>query len=530
MDFLYDKINKLYEKAGFLEKYGGSIVMTVIIFLVFFILISYYYIKSKMKNIQQNWAEEKCNPAVIPFAGMINSPPDGSSMDYTGENFNQCLNNTLEGVADIAMEPIQYSVSIVNSFMDGVMDSVNGLRDMLNRIRNSIGEFSKDVMARILSIIMPLLYALIKLKDSFQKVNGVMGTTIFSLLGAYDTLRSMMNSIAEFIVLILIIIAAIIYVGIGLSYNIFTFPIGITMIVINTIIFLLILIPFILIEVYMGELLQLNFPSPPSLPKCFGGNTIVIKEDGSLCMFKDLKIGDILKHDGKIVSFMKLSACGEDIYRYGNICVSGKHRIYTDKNLLTCIEVCKDKRFEKIGNEEEFLYCVETVNNTITIDNIVFTDWNDIDKKDNSVLKCVINNNNDISIHNNFSGGFHKDTEIEMMDGDSISIKDVEVNSTLRYGERVIGKVKIKADDLDIMDFTHEFMKIKGRNIQYINKNLGVVCSQKMEGKKTNKTKYLYHLITNKQRFHINGTMILDYNSCVDSYLDKEKILSAVLI
>ena len=527
MDFLYDKINKLYEKAGFLEKYGGSLVMTIIIFFVFFILISYYYIKSKMKNIQQNWAEEKCNPSVIPFAGMINPPPDGSSMQYTGENFNECLNNTLEGVADVAMEPIQYSVSIINSFMEGVMDAINALRDLLSRIRNSIGDFAKDVMARILSILMPILFVLIKMKDSFQKVNGVMGTAIFGLLGAYDTLRSLMNSIAEFIVLILIIIAAIIYVGIGLSYNIFTFPIGIVMIIVNTIIFLLILIPFVLIEVYMSDLMQLNFPSPPALPKCFSGNTIIMKKDGSLCMFKDLKIGDSLKHDGKILSFMKLSANNETLYTYGNICVSGKHRIYIDKNNLTCIEVCNDKRFEKINNEEEYLYCIETENNTITIDNIVFTDWNDIDNKDNNILRCI---NSKHTIHNNFSGGFHKDTFIELMDGESVSIKDVEVNSTLRYGERVLGVVKIKADDLDIMECSHEFMKIKGRNVHFINKNLGVMCSQKMEGSTTQKTKYLYHLITNKQRFHIDGTMILDYNSCVDCYLDREKILSAVLI
>ena len=35
MDYLYKRVNKLYETAGFLEKYGGSIVMTVILFLVF---------------------------------------------------------------------------------------------------------------------------------------------------------------------------------------------------------------------------------------------------------------------------------------------------------------------------------------------------------------------------------------------------------------------------------------------------------------------------------------------------------------
>jgi hypothetical protein len=528
MDSFYEKINNLYEKSGFLEKFGGSIVMTVIIFLVFFILLSYYYIKSKMTDIQQNWSEEKCNPAVIPFAGLINPPKDGSAMDYTTENFNQCLNNTLEGVADIAMEPVNYSVAMANSFFDGVNDAINGIRDMLSKIRNDIANFSKNVMGRVLSIIMPLLFTLIKMKDAFQKVNGVMGTAIFSLLGAYDTLRSLMNSIAEIIVLILIIIAIVIFVGIGLSYNIFTFPIGITMVVVNTIIFLLILIPFILIEVYMGELLQLNFPSPPSLPTCFSGETMVMKEDGTLCSFKNLKIGDELKDDGKILSVMKLSAYGEELYNYKNINVTGRHRIYTDKNNLKCIQICKDNRFEKIENCEKYLYCIETEKNTITIGDIIFTDWNDLDEKDDETLH--FSNHHENLIHNKYSGGFDKNTLIELMDGECVKISNIEVNSFLRYGERVLGIVKIKSDDLDINEYEYEFLRIHGRNIHMVDKNLGVIPTQKMEGKLLRRTKYLYHLITDKQRFHINGTMILDYNSCVDCYLDKEKILSAVLI
>lgn len=530
MDSFYEKINNLYEKNGFLEKFGGSIVMTVIIFLVFFILLSYYYIKSKMTDIQQNWSEEKCNPAVIPFAGLINPPKDGSAMDYTSENFNQCLNNTLEGVADVAMEPVNYSVSMANSFFDGVNDAIDGIRGMLSKIRSDIGDFSKNVMSRILSIIMPLLYTLIKMKDAFQKVNGVMGTAIFSLLGAYDTLRSLMNSIAEIIVMILIIVSIVIYVGIGLSYNIFTFPIGITMVVVNTIIFLLILIPFILIEVYMGELLQLNFPNAPSLPTCFSGETMVMKQDGTLCSFKNLKIGDELKYDGKILSIMKLSACGETMYEYQNINVTGQHRIYIDKNKnkLECIKICDDVRFEKIENKEKYVYCVETEENSITIGNIVFTDWNDLDEKDDEILH--FSNCHENLIHHKYSGGFDKNTMLELMDGECVKISNIEVNSFLRYGERVLGIVKIKADDLDIHEYEYDFLKIHGRNIHMVDKNLGVIPTQKMNGKLLQRTKYLYHLITDKQRFHINGTMILDYNSCVDCYLDKEKILSAVLI
>ena len=47
MDYLYKKLNNLYEKTGFLEKYGGSLVMTIIIILVFFILLSFFMFDPK---------------------------------------------------------------------------------------------------------------------------------------------------------------------------------------------------------------------------------------------------------------------------------------------------------------------------------------------------------------------------------------------------------------------------------------------------------------------------------------------------
>jgi len=265
MSDLYENINKLYEEMGFFEKYGGSLLMTIVIIIVFFILVSYYYVKSKMKTIQDNWADEKCDPSVIPFAGIINGPKDGSAMEYTGDNFTQCMNNTLEGVADTAMEPVYYSVSLANEAMNGVSDAINDIRNMSNKLRNNISDFAKDVMSRILSILMPILKVLIKMKDAFQKVNGVMGTAIFSLMGAYVSLRALMNSIAEIIVGILIIILVVIGVGYGLMSFIFTYPIGLTMVIVNTIIFLAISIPLTLIQIYMGDLMKLSFPSIPSI-------------------------------------------------------------------------------------------------------------------------------------------------------------------------------------------------------------------------------------------------------------------------
>ena len=71
----------LYKKNSFLDKYGGSVVVTVLTLIFFFLVLSYYYIKDKMEPIRQNWAEERCKPGVMPFAGIIKEPelPKGTS-------------------------------------------------------------------------------------------------------------------------------------------------------------------------------------------------------------------------------------------------------------------------------------------------------------------------------------------------------------------------------------------------------------------------------------------------------------------
>ena len=72
-------INKLYSKAGFLEKYGGSLWTTFIISLIFFIAISYYFVYNNIEPIKADWVNQRCKPNVMPFAGLIN-PPDPKIM------------------------------------------------------------------------------------------------------------------------------------------------------------------------------------------------------------------------------------------------------------------------------------------------------------------------------------------------------------------------------------------------------------------------------------------------------------------
>ena len=52
MDNIFIKINNLYNKKGFMEKYGLDVWTSAIIILVFFIVTTYFYILNHIKPIK----------------------------------------------------------------------------------------------------------------------------------------------------------------------------------------------------------------------------------------------------------------------------------------------------------------------------------------------------------------------------------------------------------------------------------------------------------------------------------------------
>ena len=77
----------IYTDRGYFEKYSGDIMITSTALFCFFIALSYFYVMSKAEPIKADWNNQRCHPAVMPFAGIIMNPPNQSKMDYTNKNF-----------------------------------------------------------------------------------------------------------------------------------------------------------------------------------------------------------------------------------------------------------------------------------------------------------------------------------------------------------------------------------------------------------------------------------------------------------
>jgi hypothetical protein len=528
-------IKKMYEKINYFDQYGGSVILFIIITIILFLMISYCFVMINAQPIIDDWPNQRCKPSVIPFAGLITHPEGVSASDYTSQNFTYCTQNILSSITGTAVEPLTFITNMLQSVADSIKQSIQAIREMFNKIRTSMQEVSQEIMGRIMNIMIPLQQIITGMRDMISKVQGSMTAGLFTLLGSYYTLKSLMGAILQFIIIILIALAVMVAI---LWIIPFTWGAAIA----NTAIFIAIAIPLAIIMAFMIDVLKVKTSlSIPSI-KCFDKNTSIKMNDGSEKIISEIKPGDILSDNNEVTAVIKVETKGSEMYYLDDISVSDSHIVnYKGK----WIPVSKHPDSLKYAEyNEPYLYCLNTSNKTIKIDDILFTDWDEIYDKDISeiILNPYVKINNTYEIHKELDSGFGSSTIIKLVNGDYKEIKDIVVGDILANGEKVYGVVEINGENL-----SDQFKFILGENsIVEGGPNL-MICDSKISNistlafgenltcdynylkikleKKHNK---LYHLLTYTKTFYVENIRFYDYNAAIDILLDKnkEKLLS----
>ena len=162
--------NKIYSKKTYLDKYGGSVIGTAVSLLIFFCIFSYFYVQSKMDPIRQNWANERCKPEVMPFAGLINAPKGTSKMTYTAENFTKCTVGILSEVVQYFTSPLYYLSDMVSNFYLMLMKVVQAFRSLAFYLRMKVMKIIEYMVARIYNVMIPVQRLFIKFYYTKNKI------------------------------------------------------------------------------------------------------------------------------------------------------------------------------------------------------------------------------------------------------------------------------------------------------------------------------------------------------------------------
>jgi len=266
-------------------------------------------------------------------------------------------------------------------------------------------------------------------------------------------------------------------------------------------------------------------------PACFDKNTIINLSNNVEKKISDIICGDVL-HDGSIVTdIMKLSTYGQTIYNLDNIIVTGLHRIFSES--VGWIKVFEHPlAYEITDYRETMVYCLNTDSKTIEIDGYKFVDWDDLNLVDIIQLKSncqfLPKNFNCKDIHKYLDNGFDENTMIDLEIGTRVPIKDIDVNDILRFGERILGIVKIDTTDINcVNEYTINGNNIVcTQNITFWHETLGSISTSHLEGNPVNIENNLYQLITDKGHYYIGEIAVRDYNHAIEKYLDNTSFYS----
>ena len=516
----FENIQNNYNNLSYFDQYGSSVLMVILITIILILMCLYCFVMINVQPIKDNWVAERCSPKVIPFAGLINKPDGMSISDFTKENFNFCTTNILTSITGEILSPLSFTTKKLTELTSSISNSLNEIRTMFDKIRTLMQSISEEIMGRVINTTIPLQQIIITVKDIMSKVQGILVSSLFMFLGSYYSLKALMGTIAQFIITILITLAFLIVI---MWLTPFTWGAAVA----NTGIFIALSIPMSIILVFMTQILNVRPDLSIPTVKCFDKNTLIKMNDGTNKTIFNIQVGNVLDNNNIVTSKIKVVTEGSIIYDLNGIIVSDSHIV---KYKSMWIPVSKHPLAKKINYNEPHLYCLNTSSKTITINNMCFTDWDEIFDEDINIFKKIfkehgIDSNNTIDIHKYFDGGLSGDTIIKLKDGTHKMLQNIDVRDILENGEKVYGLVQINGNDL-IGQYTYDLGKSKiivgGPNINIQKSNLISINSLNIKNQKLKtKKKILYHLLTDRKTFVVNEINICDYNSGIDKILGK---------
>jgi hypothetical protein len=526
-----ETISDLYKNLTYFDSYGGSLLLFIFITYITVSLIIVCYIKINSQPVIDNWAKYRCKPYIIPFAGFITHPEGVTALDYTAQNFNYCTQTISQNIMGEMLSPLTFITNLIQNIIKNLSAAINDIRQMFDKLRTSFSNIAKNIFDRIISITIPLREIIISFRDMLSKTQGVMTAALYTFLGSYFAMKSVMGVIAKMIISILTILAALIAVF-WLSPFSWGFAIA------NTAIFVAISIPMAIILAFMTEVMQVNSGLKIPKLKCFDKDTLIKMNDGSKNRISDIKIGDVLADNNVITALFKVETKGSQMYFIDNILVSDSHII---KYKNTWIPVSKHPDAKKYAfYDKPYLYCLNTSKKIIHINSQIFSDWDEICEDNLSIIKNkhIMPIENMCDIHTYLDGGFIGDTPIILKNGKTVKIKDINIGSILLNGEIVYGIVQIDGKTIShqykyILDDINDKYVIGSQNLVINDKNNQNKQNNKNSKKSVldleinkkiqlmEKEDILYHLLTDKTTFSVENTVFYDYNAGIDTCLEK---------
>lgn len=306
-------------------------------------VIAYTYVQANLENLRENWTTYRCNPIYMPFAGGVQ--PDIS----TAENFEYCVNMMAQEIFGKLTEPVHLMFGVFTGILGMVNHDMGYLRNFVSGILTFITSFVGDMMAKIQNTFGEMVALMARIRDLTARILGSAGYAATIMITAYHFIRSLWETM---ITLVRTIVTILFAISIILS---FVFP------------------PLLAFAIVLGNSIGMSF--------CFHPNTLVHVIGEGVIPISHIRVGDVLREGCTVTAVIKCLANGVKLYTYEGVVVSGEHLVH--ENGVWMYVKDSTKSIPYIGENPEFIYCLNTSNHQVPIGDTVFADYEEIEETPN---------------------------------------------------------------------------------------------------------------------------------------------------
>jgi hypothetical protein len=139
-----------------------------------------------ISHIKTDWANQRCNPAIMPFASYFGHD--------TGENFNFCMGKIFTSHAGSYMGSFTSIFSKFTGLLSGIFDSINSLRNVIASLGGGINVVFQEFTDRITMFFFTLRVNAMRLKMMFGRLYAILFSIMYMGMSGITGMTSFTNT------------------------------------------------------------------------------------------------------------------------------------------------------------------------------------------------------------------------------------------------------------------------------------------------------------------------------------------------
>ena len=166
---------------------AGDISKSIFILFIFVLLYMFNILSTGLQRIKKNWPLYRCNPVVMPFAGMMGH-------DAT-QNFTYCIQNMQTNFMGYLLQPLHYNFNVMGGITGSITTAINDVRQFFHKLRSFIGNIVGSIFGVFMNVIVEFQRITINIRDIFGKLTGLLVVQMYAMGATMITATSWMDGV-----------------------------------------------------------------------------------------------------------------------------------------------------------------------------------------------------------------------------------------------------------------------------------------------------------------------------------------------